>query len=410
MSFINVGLTALAVGLMIPIAMLFLECCAAAWPGRRAVLPACGDRPGVDILMPAHNESAGLKATLDTILPQLTEQDACWVIADNCSDDTARIAEQCGVHVLERNDPQRRGKGYALDYGLSALQQDNHRLVLVIDADCTVGDGAIDRLARLAAASGRPIQACYLMQPPEDAGPRDVVSGCAVTMKNLVRPLGLAKVGLPCLLTGSGMAFRWADLCQVQLASGNIVEDMRLSVDLLIDGPGPLFCREARISAALPGLQRAATTQRTRWEHGHLMTLLREAPRLLWAGVRRRRPALLAAALDLSIPPLSLLVMAWSLAAATSLVVGVVQSYWPPAAILAASGVMLMTSIGLACWRFSHDGMSWKAFIMTPWYVVGKLPIYLAFLVRPQHAWVRTERNVSEPSTMTTSTVLRRHP
>jgi len=39
----------------------------------------------------AHNEAAGISATLKTLLPQLTTQDRLVVIADNCDDETALL-------------------------------------------------------------------------------------------------------------------------------------------------------------------------------------------------------------------------------------------------------------------------------------------------------------------------------
>ena len=109
------------------------------------------------------------------------------------------------------------------------------------------------------------------------------------------------------LMTG-GMALPWRLAGQVQLASGNVVEDMQLGIDLSLVDKSPLFLPEARVNSPLPQQQAAALTQRTRWEHGHLQTLLKHVPRLLCVALMRRRLDLAWLALDLAIPPLSLLV------------------------------------------------------------------------------------------------------
>src|SRR5690349_9785249 len=59
----------------------------------------------VAIVIPAHDESAGLVPTLDDLRPQLNSGDRLIVVADNCSDDTAAIAASAGAEVVQRDDP-----------------------------------------------------------------------------------------------------------------------------------------------------------------------------------------------------------------------------------------------------------------------------------------------------------------
>ena len=225
--------------------------------------------------------------------PQLGLFDRIVVVADNCSDRTAAAAQAAGATVVERHDPARRGKGFALDHGVRFLEQNPPDVVVIVDADCLVDEGALLRLVNEAAATGRPVQAAYLMAPPIEAGFRERASAFAFQYKNLVRPLGLWRLGLPCLLTGAGMAFPWALLRGAALAHGNIVEDMQLGLDLAAAGCPPRFCPEARVRSEFPSSRKAAAGQRTRWEHGHLQTLLRQAPRLAAAALLRRRLDLL---------------------------------------------------------------------------------------------------------------------
>ena len=44
-----------------------------------------------------------------------------YVIADNCTDDTAQVAVQAGAKVYRRYNHQQVGKGYALDYLFKCL-------------------------------------------------------------------------------------------------------------------------------------------------------------------------------------------------------------------------------------------------------------------------------------------------
>src|SRR5262249_40924710 len=152
---------------------------------------------------------------------------------------------RCGATVVERRDPVRRGKGFALDFGIRFLEAAPPEVVVFVDADCAVEAGAIDRLVHESAAGQCPTQAAYLMTLPPHPGLGARVSRFAFLYKNVVRPSGLASLGLPCLLTGTGMAMPWAAVRDAPLASGNIVEDMQLGLDLAVAGHLPRFCPEA---------------------------------------------------------------------------------------------------------------------------------------------------------------------
>lgn len=390
--------------LLIPIGVFSMECIAAILPSNRRRLNLAAweeNRPSVAVLIPAHNEEMGILETIQTIQPQLAEQDRLVVVADNCTDATAAIARQAGATVFEREDAVHRGKGYALDYGLRQLEQQPPDVVVMIDADCTVYPTCIGKIAYLAWKTYRPIQALYLMEQPPRPSPRDSISALAFLFKNLVRPLGLSRLGQPCLLTGTGMAFPWEVIHHSPLASGNIVEDMQLGLDLAIQGYAPLFCGEAKVVGHLPSQNKAATSQRTRWEHGHLQTLLTQCPRLLKASVRTGRYDLLAIALDLLIPPLSLLMMLWGLGFLIT-GIGIWVGLTPlPFVVMILQGLLIFISIYLGWFAFGQQDIPLAALLSVPLYVLWKIPMYFKFLVRPQSKWIRTERDVpidvSEP-------------
>jgi cellulose synthase/poly-beta-1,6-N-acetylglucosamine synthase-like glycosyltransferase len=387
-------LLAIALLLAIPVGVLFLECIAALLSLRKKTETAVGSIPRIAVLVPAHDEAGGIQRVIEGLLPQLSCGDRLVVIADNCSDDTAVIARESGATVIERQDATRRGKGYALDYGMKFLEADPPDVVVLVDADCVVESGAVAMLARRAIETNQPVQGVYLMDRPQQPTAKDAVSALAFLVKNQVRPLGLGQLGFPCLLTGTGMAFPWAVLRGAKLASGNIVEDMQLAVDLSIAGHPASFWAEARVTGILPQQERAARTQRTRWEHGHLKTALTQIPRLLRAAIQQRRLDLVAIALDLSIPPLSLLVVLWVAAIGLGAIVGVFGV--PPGIslpLLGLEGGLILISI-LGAWaKFGRD-LPLLSLLVVPFYILWKLPLYLTFLVNPQTKWVRTERDI----------------
>ena len=93
-------------------------------------------RSRLAVLVPAHDEGAVLLQTIADIQMQLRPGDRLLVVADNCADDTAGIARAAGAEVVERHDPDKRGKGYALDFGIRHLALDPPEVVIIIDADC----------------------------------------------------------------------------------------------------------------------------------------------------------------------------------------------------------------------------------------------------------------------------------
>lgn len=382
-------------GLLLLSLVLFVECtaaCLSAVPQVSKYKELSKEDIKVTVLVPAHNEETVIRSTLLSIKTELKDRDRLVVVADNCTDATADIARDLGAAVIERHDANLRGKGYALDYGLRYLESQPPDVVVFIDADCEVGTGAIEQLSQLAIATNRPVQATYLMEKPKSSSPKESVSAFAFKVKNLVRPYGLTQLRMPCLLTGTGMAFPMGAISSVDLANGSIVEDMKLGFDLSIAGYPPLFCPTANVTGILPSQNQAAKSQRTRWEHGHLQTLLTYVPKLLKASLQQKRFDLFFSALDLCIPPLSLLVV-FCLFLMISSFFAAILGIWIPLTIAGGAGCFLMMAI-LAAWnKFGRNDLPLMELLAIPFYILFKIPLYFRFLVQPQNTWVRTERD-----------------
>ena len=86
-------------------------------------LPASGQAPRTVVFIPAHNEAATLEKGLELLLAEMPPSFEVVVLADNCSDDTARAAARSGATVWERQTPSERGKGFALRHGMRELRR-----------------------------------------------------------------------------------------------------------------------------------------------------------------------------------------------------------------------------------------------------------------------------------------------
>ena len=389
-------LTAVALILLVPCLVLLVQVLAAvlAPPTKPALLPAAGAKPiEVCLLMPAHNEAGGIVPVLQALLPQLNQHTRLLVVADNCTDATADLVREVAatangrVQVVERHNTTLRGKGYALDHGVQHLKSNPPDVVLVVDADCSVLPGSIATLAQQCVASQRPTQALYLMQSPPGASVKTSLAEFAWVVKNHVRPLGFYHLGLPCQLTGTGMAFTWGQISNAKLNTGHIVEDMQMGVDLARAGTPPQFCPAAMVTSFFPTAADGQQIQRTRWEHGHLGVIVSELPRLLMQALVSGNGQLLALALDLCVPPLALLVLLVGGLVLASAAVGTLPLVLSATALFAVGVAVL-----LAWWRFGRAVISFRQLCGVPLYVLAKVPLYFYFLVKRQATWVRSKR------------------
>jgi glycosyltransferase involved in cell wall biosynthesis len=377
---------------LLPVAVLTIEVMAAVC-GRRIVFGTSGTRTPVAILIPAHNEEGGISATLRSIAPQLGEHDRLIVVADNCTDGTRNIAEAQGAEVVSRTNLEKRGKGFALDFGLRYLRANPPDIVIIVDADCHVAPGAIDHLARVCANYRRPVQAQYLMHNQQNAPLRMRIAEFAWVVKNLVRPMGLGKLGLPCQLMGSGMALPWMNLSNMDLADGHIVEDMKMGLDTARLGAPPIFCPQALVLSLFPTHEKGIQDQRTRWEHGHLGIILNEAPRVFFQGLKELNLPLMALALDLCVPPLALLLMLVSVFWLITALFFAATGFRAPLLIMSSASALFGLAV-LTAWA-SHGRriISFSSLLSASVYSLWKIPMYVRFVLSRQSEWIRSKRD-----------------
>ncbi|KQX20819.1 MULTISPECIES: glycosyltransferase family 2 protein [unclassified Sphingomonas] len=366
--------------------VLAIELAAAQWP---AAAPAASGRdPRTAIVIPAHDEAAGIAAAVADARAAAAPGTRLLVVADNCTDDSAARARAAGAETIERRDPARRGKGFALAFARDHLSGDPPDVVVVVDADCTVEGDGIARLAIAAHASGRPVQSTYLLRPAPERGTMVGVSGLAFLVRNLVRQRALATLGAPALLTGSGMAFPWDAFAAAPLATDDLTEDLAIGIALTRQGRAPRFLPQAATWSD-PARRAATIAQRSRWEQGFLRTARSAALPLIGSG----RWPLLWFGLHLAVPPLALLLLVDG--AVLALLAGLVRAGAAPqpfvllAALLGATAALLL----LCWWRFGRDQLSAGRLLLVPLYVLWKLPLYLAAALRPERRWTRTKRD-----------------
>jgi cellulose synthase/poly-beta-1,6-N-acetylglucosamine synthase-like glycosyltransferase len=356
-------------------------------------------RTRFDLVVPAHDEEGGIAATVQSLLavdyPPTMRR--IVVVADNCSDETARRAVAAGATVLERRDASRRGKGYALQFAFErSVATEDVDAVVVVDADTKVAPNllrAFDvRLRRGAAA----VQAEYGVEN-RDSSWRTRLMHIAFTLFHGVRCRARERLGLSVGLRGNGMAFAVSLLRSVPHDAFSIVEDVEYGVRIGLEGYRVHYAGETGVFGQMVSSGAASESQRRRWEGGRWALASKHATRLVAGGLRRRSPMLLDLAADLLVPPLTYVVLAVGM----GLVAEVARRAWlGPGAwwsvapwIAAALGLMAYVVRGLFLARVGPVVV--VDLLWAPVYMVWK--VILAARAAPaeratEQEWVRTAR------------------
>jgi cellulose synthase/poly-beta-1,6-N-acetylglucosamine synthase-like glycosyltransferase len=374
----------------LPLFVLGVECFIALVPNRA---PQMG-RPGsVAIVIPAHNEAHGLARTLRLLKSQIRAGDRILVVADNCADQTAAIARESGVEVLERFDDANRGKGFALEAGVRYLEHNSPPdIVVFLDADCEFGAGSLCTLTSCCSFFNKPVQARNLVRLPDNPIPQASVSAFAFLVKNWVRPRALHNIGLPPALTGTGMAFPWTLIVNAPLRSGEIVEDLVLGSHFTARDSWPVYCETAHVWSDQPNVLHVVEQQRTRWEHGYLSAIFKNVPGFFRLAVLRARPWFFFIALDFLVPPLALLTLLTIVSTTFLITIGIWSGDWSSLLVLTFVGSFAATGVGLAWLRFGRELIPGQFLLHVPGYVFRKLNIYARFVTQRQKEWIRTQR------------------
>jgi cellulose synthase/poly-beta-1,6-N-acetylglucosamine synthase-like glycosyltransferase len=358
-------------------------------PLRRAAAKSTGAT--AVIVVPAHNEEAAIGSRLGPLVDAASGLARILVVADNCTDGTAATARRLGVDVIERVDRDRRGKGYALDFARQHLRSNSPDVVLIVDADCVIDSESVQRLIACCVEHRRPCQAVNLLYPVREGSPAVQLSTFAFFIKNVIRQRALQRIAGRVHLLGTGMALPWLVFGSAELATADIVEDLKMGVELAEAGHAPMLVEGATIWSE-PETERNTLSQRRRWEGGFLQNALRNGPRMLAASLRRADLRGLWSAINLVVPPLALLVLLdlAALAVGALLVGSTTAASWP--LLLMAGSLALACGGLLLAWlaggsRFVTLG----GLARVPLYLAWKLPLYLG-LARsgaPKH-WLRT--------------------
>jgi cellulose synthase/poly-beta-1,6-N-acetylglucosamine synthase-like glycosyltransferase len=357
---------------------------------RRVALPSdlVPEAGRLAIIVPAHNEAAGIARTVDNLCA-ITGQDGdaiVCVIADNCSDDTAAIARAHGARVLERHNLEQRGKGYALDFAFTTLAGEGFLGYVVIDADTLAEANLLAVIRRHFAAGAQVVQTRYTVLNATQS-PRTRLAELALCAFNCLRPRGRHALGWSAGIFGNGFALRRAVLERVPYSATSVVEDLEYHLRLIESGVRVRFADETVVRGDMPVAGAGQKTQRARWEGGRLRMFLDHGGPLLMRALRGEG-RFLEPLLDLLLLPL---------AYHTVLLLALLALPLPLARLIGLAGLTILALHVVIAARVA--GLAWgqlaEIFVYLPKYLWWKI-VMLRSTVRASKTstrWVRTDRD-----------------
>jgi len=257
----------LAIGLLLPATAAALYYFILTFAGWSTPRPTANVSPRlhVTVLIPAHDEERTIGDSLRSVAAcdYPAHLMSVVVVADNCTDATAAVARELGAVALERFDTSRRGKGFALAFGLEQVLATPTDMVLVVDADCELGVTAVRRLVAALEAGADVAQAAVITRNPK-VMPAGLIAGVGGQLENAVAA-GLDRLGHRTGLRGTGMAFRRAVLEAHPWDAFGLTEDAEYAGRLRRAGVGVQFVLDAEVRSEAPPTADAFGTQRQRW-------------------------------------------------------------------------------------------------------------------------------------------------
>jgi len=254
----------------------------------------------IAILIPAHNESTGLRMVLERChaIDYPRKLYSVTVIADNCTDDTAQIARECGVTCLERFDNERRGKGEALEWAIPQVLESSPDAVMILDADCFLDSQSLKACDFELTRGRHVLQLSYLVSNT-DVSFGSYCQSLARTIENLLFYQPKSKLGFSCFLLGTGMVFRREILERFPWRCCGVTEDLEYGIQLIENNVKPVFIGDSGLVSPFPTDADQLATQRSRWVFGGLQTLWNSVGLLLRKGIFQFHVIALEAAISM---------------------------------------------------------------------------------------------------------------
>lgn len=230
------------------------------------------------LVIAAHNEERVIAHIIESLSKQNYPRDLydIFVIADNCTDRTAEIAENHGAYVYKRFDSEKRGKGYALEWMFEKIftMGDKYDAIGVFDADNLVSANYLMEMNKKLCKGHKVVQGYIDSKNPFDSWITCSYS-IAFWLSNRIYQLPRHYLGLSCGLCGTGFCIDINILKQIGWGATCLTEDLEFTMKLALNGLKVSWAHNAVVYDEKPLTLKQSWNQRKRWMQGHADCALR---------------------------------------------------------------------------------------------------------------------------------------
>ena len=227
-------------------------------------------------IIPAHNEEAVVGNLIESLKNQNYDKDLydIYVIADNCTDNTAKVAKEAGAIVYKRFDETKKTKGYALDWFLKQKIEENapYDAFFIFDADNIVHPDFIKNMNKKLCQGEDVVQGYRDIKNPRDSW---ITAGYALFYWSMHRFYHLARynLGLSPLLNGTGFMVKFDVVKPQGWDTVTLTEDIEFSLKRIIKGKRLGWATDAICYDEQPVGFKQSWSQRSRWTVGHIQCI-----------------------------------------------------------------------------------------------------------------------------------------
>ena len=228
------------------------------------------------LIIPAHNEESVVVNLIESLkkLDYSKEAYDIYVIADNCTDNTAKVAKEAGAIVYERHDEAHKTKGYALQWFLDQKIKEDapYDAFCIFDADNIVDVNFLKVMNKKLCQGEDVVQGYKDIKNPSDTW---VSAGYAIFYWTMHRFYHLARynIGLSPLMNGTGFMVKFDVIKPNGWDTKTLTEDIEFSLKRIIKGKKLGWARDAIVYDEQPVGFKQSWIQRERWTVGHMQCL-----------------------------------------------------------------------------------------------------------------------------------------
>ena len=228
------------------------------------------------MILPAHNEASVIGALVESLqaLDYPKELYDIYVIADNCTDNTAQIAKNLGAIVYERFDEKRKTKGFAMQWFLNQKIKENadYDAFCVFDADNVVDKNFLNAMNKKLCQGEEIVQGYRDIKNPADSW---ISAGYALFywMMNRFYHLARYNLGLSPLINGTGFMVDFNLIKPTGWDTITLTEDIEFSLKNIAKGRKLGWATDAIVYDEQTTEFKQSWSQRSRWTVGHLQCM-----------------------------------------------------------------------------------------------------------------------------------------